>query len=119
MHSYLSLYIYRHTHTHIHIHMHMHMHMHRPMPMPMHMRMHMHLHPAHAHAHQHHMHMHTCTCRVFGVPVGFCWVLPGRFSLPWAGPALNSFSSGHGYSPKQALRPVQGLIRISTNMDKV
>ena len=35
------------------------------------------------------------------------------FSLPWIGPALNSFSSMHGQSPKQALRPVQGLICIS------
>ena len=32
------------------------------------------------------------------------------FSLPWVGPALNSFSSTHGQSPKQAVRPVQGLI---------
>ena len=34
------------------------------------------------------------------------------FSLPWVGPALNSFSSMHGQSPKHALRPVQGLICI-------
>ena len=57
---------------------------------------------------------------LFWSPLGFCLGTVGKaFSLPWVGPALNSFSSMHGQSPKQALRPVQGLICISTNVDRV
>ena len=41
------------------------------------------------------------------------------FISAWVGLSLNSFSSIHGQSPKQALRLVQGLICISTNVHRV